>query len=107
MICSKYSKLKSGKNMIDEKDILPFGRFKYPQPYTGSCNGMRFKITHPKPAEGEENVIIVEVWDGELCYEKANQDAITKITFPYSKEGYDEIIPYLNEKYSSEFAIKR
>lgn len=90
--------------MIEPEDILPFGRFKYPQPFIGSYNGMRYRIIHPKPAEGEENVIIVEVWGGNWCYEKTNQDTITKITFPYSKEGYDEIIPYLNEKYSSEFA---
>ena len=85
-------------------EILPFGRFKYPQPYIGSFKAMRYKITHPKPAEGEENVIIVEVWGGDLCYEKTEPDNIAKVTFPYSKEGYDELIHYLNDKYNSEYA---
>lgn len=87
--------------MITSEDILPFGRFKYPQPYTGSLKGMRYKIVHPKPAEGEENLIFVEVWPGPNCYEKTDDELKEKVTFPYSKEGYDAIIPWLNEMYES------
>lgn len=86
--------------MITEKDILPYGRFKYALPYTGSCNGMRYRIVHPKPAEGEENLIYVDIWSGPLCYEKADSSTFIKKTFEYSLEGYNEILPYLNSVYS-------
>ena len=85
--------------MITAEEILPFGRFKYALPFTGSHNGMRYKIVHPKPNEGEENLIYVDVWPGPLCHDKADQASFIKTTFPYSKEGYDEILPYLNKLY--------
>ena len=91
--------------MIEQRDILPFGRFKYKQPYTGSCKGMKYRIIHPKPAEGEEDLIYVDVWPGPLCYEKADEATMIKKTFPYSQEGYDEILPYLNEIYKSNSSI--
>lgn len=90
--------------MFDEKDILPYGRFKYSQPYTGSKDGMRFKIVHPKPAEDEENLIYVETWPEPYCYEKTADELKKKTTFEYSEEGYESMISYLNaelETYSN------
>lgn len=86
--------------MINENDILPFGRFKYPQPYTGSCKGMNFRIVHPKPAEDEENLFYIDIWKGPNCFEKTDETEFIRTTFVYSKEGYDEILPYLNRMYS-------
>lgn len=85
--------------MINDDDILPFGRFKYPQPFTGSLKGMRYRIIHPKPAEGEENLIFVDVWMGPYSYDKTDSSTFIKKSFEYSKEGYDEIVPYLNSIY--------
>lgn len=87
--------------MITQDDILPFGRYKYAQPVTGSCNGMRYKIVHPKPSEGEENLIYVDVWPGPWCYEATDEENITKNSFEYSREGYDRMLAYLNELYDS------
>ena len=85
--------------MINKEDILPYGRFKYPQPYTGSYMEMRYRIIHPKPEEGEENLIYIVAWPGPNCYEKTEEELKIKITFPYSQEGYDAIVPWLNETY--------
>lgn len=82
-------------------DILPFGRFKYSQPFTGSYKGMRFQIVHPKPAEGEENLIYLDIWPEPFCFEKTDDELKIKKIFPYSKEGYDEMIAYLEETYNS------
>jgi len=90
--------------MPEEIDLLPFGRFSKTQPYFGSYKGMRYKVAHPKPEEGEENLLYVEVWPEPFCYEKADKDEITKVSFVYSKEGYDQIIPYLAEQYTERFA---
>lgn len=85
--------------MIRE-DILPFGRFKYAPPYTGSYLGMRYRIVHPKPAEGEENLIYVDVWKEPLCYEKVNSEELIKTSFEYSQEGYENMLDYLEEMYT-------
>ena len=53
------------------------------------------------PAEGEEKLICVEVWPGPNCYEKTDDELKIKTSFPYGKEGYDAIIPWLNELYES------
>lgn len=86
--------------MID-LDILPFGRFKYSQVYTGSYKGMRFRIVHPKPGEDEENLIYTDVWPEPNCFEKTDDELKVKKSFPYSKEGYDEMITYLENMYNS------
>lgn len=83
--------------MVTKEHLLPYGRFKYAKPFTGSCEGMRYKIVHPKPSEGEENLIYVEVWPGPNSYENTDPSLITKTTFPYSEEGYNQILPYLNQ----------
>lgn len=85
--------------MVQQKDILPFGRFKYTQPYSGSCDGMRYNIVHKKPAEDEEDLIYVDVWPEPLCYDKVDESLIIKTTFPYGEDGYNAIIPYLNDVY--------
>ena len=86
--------------MINSDDILPYGRFKYSLPYSGSCKGMRYRIVHPKPAEGEENLFYIDIWMGPYSYDKSDSSTFIKKTFEYSQEGYNEIIPYLNEIYS-------
>lgn len=82
-------------------EILPFGRFKYSQPFTGSYKGMRFKIVHPKPAEGEENLIYLNIWPEPLCFEKTDDELKINKSFQYSKEGYDEMVSYIEETYNS------
>lgn len=91
--------------MIGEGDILPYGRFKYSQPYAGSYQGLRYKIVHPKPAEGEENLIHVEIWPEPNCREKTDESLIEKQSFPYSEDGYRDMIVYLNEMYDSHKGI--
>ena len=86
---------------MNELDILQFGRFKYPQPYTGSHKGMKFRIVHPKAGEGEPDLIHTEVYSGPLCYEKTDKESMIRKDFEYSKEGYEEMLSYLWELYNS------
>lgn len=87
--------------MIEASDILSYGRYtKYPQPFTGSYNGMRYRIMHPKAQEGEDDVYVVDIWPEPLCYESTPQEEVIKQTFMYTKENFDKIVPYLNEMYN-------
>lgn len=85
--------------MIAKEDILLFGRYKYDLPFIGSYQGMRYKIVHKKPAEGEENIFNIDIWPEPFCYEKTDESKIIKTTFPYSEESYNQIVPYLNKVY--------
>lgn len=84
--------------MITKDDILSFGRYKYKQPFFGSCNGMRYKIVHPKVEEGEPDLFHVDVWPEPNCYEKTDESLIVKTTFPFGEEGYEQVLEYLNDK---------
>ena len=86
--------------MIDFTDIASFDRYKHSSPFTGSYKGMRFRIVHPKPVEGEEDLFIVDVYPGPYCYEKTPEDQKERTTYPYSIEGYEQIVPYLNKYYN-------
>lgn len=85
--------------MITEEMILPFGRYKYALPFSGSYKGMRFNIVHPKPGEDEPNLIYVDVWPEPWSKDKTPEALIVKNSFEYSKEGYDQMLAYLNSMY--------
>ena len=85
--------------MIDKTDIASFERFKYDSPFTGSYKGMRFRIVHPKKVEGQEDVIHVDVYPGPYCFEKTPDELKVHTTYPFSVDGYEEIVSYLNRYY--------
>ena len=85
--------------MIEPSDISSFERYKYDSPFTGSYKGMRFRIVHPKKVEGEEDLILVDVYPGPYCFEKTANELKQRTTYPYSVEGYEQIVPYLNKYY--------
>lgn len=81
--------------MIESKDILPYGRYAYGQPFIGSYKGMKYKIVHPK----KDEYFYVEIWPGPYCYEKTDESKFIKTTFLYGEEGYNQLVPYLNSVY--------
>ena len=85
--------------MIEPSDISSFERYRYNSPFTGSYKGMRFRIVHPKKGEDEEDMIIVDVYPGPYCFEKTADELKERTTYPYSVDGYEQIVPYLNKYY--------
>ena len=45
-------------------------------------------------------LFIVDVYPGPYCYEKTPEDQKERTTYPYSIEGYEQIVPYLNKYYN-------
>ena len=85
--------------MIEPSDISSFERYRYNSTFTGSYKGMRFRIVHPKKGEDEEDMIIVDVYPGPYCFEKTADELKERTTYPYSVDGYEQIVPYLNKYY--------
>lgn len=59
--------------------------------FTGSRDSLNFRIV---PKDGEMTAFI---WHGFICSELAEMEA--EQVFPLSKEGFDEMLLWLEEKY--------
>jgi hypothetical protein len=70
--------------------------------FTGSFQGLRFKITPnvvkltQKEVDFSQSSMTAEIWRGLFCYEKSTVEE-TK-TFPLSAEGRREMISWLEKK---------
>ncbi|MBQ7582384.1 MAG: hypothetical protein IJU25_06150 [Lachnospiraceae bacterium] len=89
--------------MIDKNTILPFHFYTYSKPFTGSMNNMRFRIVRQKDEEsGAEECFLVSFWPEPFAYDKTDQTLIVDRRFPFTEEGYEQVIAYLNEHLVSE-----
>ena len=75
---------------ITAKDILPFQFYTYKQPFTGSCQGMRYRIVQKE--EDAKAYFEVSVWGEPYAYEHTPPEEIEKQTFPFDTEGYQRVL---------------
>lgn len=69
--------------------------------FTGSRNGMRYKV-EPFQPEDAEKTFLVTIWPEPLCFEKTpDYQKVTK-QFPFNEEGRQELLAYLEENYQAE-----
>ena len=84
--------------MIDRNQILSFNHYKKGKAYTGSHTGMRYRIVkEPAATEDDNDKFLVEIWPEPFCYEKTDKEKIVVQRFPFTEDGYQEILKYLNE----------
>ncbi len=88
--------------MIENKDVMPVNYYNYGQPFTGSYRGMRYKI-EKKSAEYDDkggivspDVFKVTIWPEPFSYEKTDRNLMTVKEFPFSEEGKQEAVSWLN-----------
>ena len=84
--------------MIDQNTVMPFSYYKYYKPFTGSLCGKRYMIRRKK----EEDLLGVWIWPEPFAFEHTEESLITEADFPYDREGYEEMLCYLNEHLVSE-----
>lgn len=78
---------------IDKKDLLPLSFLKK-SPYTGSFQGIRYRIE--KQEEGEGKSLLVYTWPEPYAFSHTPEEAKEKESFPFSEEGLEEIRLYLS-----------
>ena len=91
--------------MIGAKDILSMNFYSYGKPFTGSCTGMRYRIIMQKRETGKdaddkpilEKYFEVSTWPEPYGFEATAPEKITKTEFPFTEEGYDGIVKFLND----------
>lgn len=88
--------------MITSDDILSLNFYNYGNPFTGSYQGMRYRIIKKKEAKDEEGNILKEegllavIWPEPFAYEKTRDALKTTQLFPFSEEGKAQVIEWLN-----------
>lgn len=72
------------------------------EPFTGSLNGMRYRIALKKKEEPEQEFLEVVLYPDEFCFEKTDESVKQYYEFPYSEEGLVQITAFLNEQAQSQ-----
>ncbi|MEY8352715.1 GNAT family acetyltransferase [Lachnospiraceae bacterium 54-53] len=78
--------------MLKKETFVPIQFFKK-EAYTGSIKGMRYRIQ--KGGEGFEAVVYPEPY----CYEATPEEQKTRAFFPFTEEGRELVVDWINEQY--------
>ncbi|MGO5052723.1 hypothetical protein ACTQ6A_09420 [Lachnospiraceae bacterium LCP25S3_G4] len=82
--------------MIKKEDILSLNFYNYKQPFYGSNQGIRYRIS--KIGDKQDTQLEVTIWPEPFCYEMTAEDKKETKTFQFSENGQEEIIKWLNSK---------
>lgn len=78
---------------VDQETFVPIAFFKK-EAYTGSFRGMRYHL------QKKEEQLEAVIYPGPYCFEATPEEKKTKSRFPFTKEGREAMIGWLNEQYS-------
>jgi len=69
--------------------------------YTGSYKGMRFRM---RKAETEEKGKYLEtiIYPEPFCFDATPEEEKTIKEFPFTTEGFDEAVAWMNEEYTAQ-----
>ena len=83
--------------MLTSDEILNLNYYKKTS-YTGWMNGMRFLIKREASEDGEA-FFHAWVWPGPLIFELTEDSKKTDFTAPFSDEGKQQVVDWLNAQY--------
>ncbi len=89
-------------NRIDSKDIFSFNYYTYKEPFTGSFNGMRYKISREEKDEGDVCFKVI-TWPEPYCEEKTADELKKYAEFEFTEDGKEEIVDYLNDVWRQDY----
>lgn len=84
--------------MIEKRNMMPLAFFKK-EAYTGSSEGMRYRISQVTEEKEEEKVSFLEavIYPEPYCYEVTPEENKTRRRFPFEEESLEQIRNWLNE----------
>ncbi len=87
--------------MIQRSDILSIPFFKK-SVFTGSYQGMRYRMAKAKVEDEETEVLSVTIWEGPYCYDTTEEEQREISQFPFSETGICEAVEWLNAKWTEQ-----
>ena len=85
--------------MLKREDFMPIPYLKKAK-FTGSYQGMRYRLR--KKEEGEEKFLEAVIYPEPFCFEVTAEEEKEARDFPFTKEGYDGVVAWLNEQYEAQ-----
>lgn len=92
--------------MISYDDVLNLNFYKK-EKFTGSYQGMRYRI-EKTTGEGDNaaDMFLATVWPGPYCFDATPDEQKTSKTFPFTLEGKEQAVDWLNEQWKASFSAK-
>lgn len=93
--------------MITNEDVLSLNFYNYGNPFTGSYRGMRYRIIKQKESKNDEGEVLkplgllVVLWPEPFSFEKTDDDLKQSRLFPFSQEGKEQAVDWMNEMYAA------
>ena len=84
--------------MLKKETFVPIQFFKK-EAYTGSMNGMRYRLKE------EEEGLEAAVYPEPYCYEATPDEQKTKTVFPFSEEGLEQALNWINQQYEENLTV--
>lgn len=96
---------------VKKEDIYGMPYYKCKQPFYGSLEKMRYRITKisvpiEEGSEETKDLLETSIWLEDVCYQVANKDSMIINTFEFSENGLEEVVNYLNEYYQNKVMKK-
>lgn len=96
---------------VGEKDLFSLAHYEYGEAYFGSERGMRFRVAreplenvHFTPVDKRGPATLrVTVWPEPDSWQSAPEGSKTVKDFPFTDEGLQQIIAYLNQYHREHF----
>ncbi len=84
--------------MIKDEDVLSFNYYTYGEPFTGSDQGKRFRLSRiSDDSSGEEKQYFeAVVWPEPFAEDFTDDEKKLKERFPFTEEGKDEAVDWIN-----------
>lgn len=93
--------------MIRKEQILSLEYYNYGGVFTGSLNGMRYRVEKVKKKDGQEKeeevFFLVHVWKEPYNYDVTPHEDMKMEKFPFSNEGAQNVADWLNLLYEEEY----
>ena len=86
---------------VQKDKFMPLAFFKK-SAFTGSLNGMRYKVEKSEKSE-EEVVLVAYVWPEPFSFDHTEQDKITQTEFTFDEAGIDNAVDWINERYQADY----
>ncbi len=91
---------------MDAQTLYTIGYYEYGEAYYGSENGLRYRVAreplenvrYTPPEKRGEAVLLASVWPEPYGYGATDESLIRNHEFPFSREGLEEAVKWLQEQ---------